>query len=249
MGMSNSFADALATGDIVFSLAVAQSAGGGTYYLRPQKPQLYSLLEPPVAKQEYIEKFLPWKGQSVTHDFTNFRRGGIPWGVPLGELHARWVKVPTNFSQPWLKAEPSSKSVGKIVVSKTVRYGNQFFPWKDLVQALGHKMIFVGLETEWKSFCSRYGKYVEYARTKDMLEVAQLIAGASLFIGNQSSPNSICEGLKQNLVQEVSLTVPDCIYPRDNAVHCFDGNLEFEFEGHLHSFEPVMPKVRMSKHD
>lgn len=243
------FLHSLDAGDIVVSLASVQALGGGRYYLTNQKPALAGLLGPLLAKQEYIEHFGKHGKQAITHDFSTFRKGGIPWGVPLGELHARWVRAKVDFSKPWLKANPAVRSLGKIIVSKTARYTNQFFPWKALVKELGHKMIFVGLDQEWRTFCSMNCRYVEFARTSNLLEVAELIAGSDLFIGNQSSPNAVAEGLKHPMVQEVCLSVPDCIYPRDNAVHCADGDMEFELQGKLYSFERQRPKVRLPRQE
>jgi NAD(P)-dependent dehydrogenase (short-subunit alcohol dehydrogenase family) len=60
------------------------------------------------------------------------------------------------------------------------------------------------------------------------VELAQMIANSALFIGNQSCPNSIAEGLKHDSILEVSLESPDCIYRRANAIHCYNGELEFE---------------------
>jgi hypothetical protein len=58
-----------------------------------------------------------------------------------------------------------------------------------------------------------------------MLAVAQLIAGSSLFIGNQSSSNACAEGLKHPLIQETSLTYPDCVYVRPGAQHVAEGRV------------------------
>lgn len=65
---------------------------------------------------------------------------------------------------------------------------------------------------EHRQFCNCFGE-VEYQPTKDLLEVAKLIAGSPLFIGNQSSAMAIAEGLKHPRVQEVADWIPDCIYP------------------------------------
>ena len=64
-------------------------------------------------------------------------------------------------------------------------------------------------------------KEVIYTPTKNFLEVAQLIAGSKLFIGNQSAPYAVAEGLKHNSILEVTLPSPDCIYERDNGRYCF----------------------------
>lgn len=242
-----SFLHELDLGDIIFSLAAVRAAGGGRYYLKPTKPRIYPLLKDLFNKQPYIESFEIHHGQNIAHDFSTFRDGGIPFGSTLGEVHARWIGVGVDFTEPWLTVTPSKQSSGKIVIARSSRYRNIYFPWKDLTQELAHKMLFVGLEEEWQELCYLSGKYIEYARTDNLLQVAELIAGAELFIGNQSSPYSLAEGLKKASVQETCWWVPDCIYPRDNAAYCVDGNLQFSFLGKDYQFDPVKHKVKLDR--
>ena len=218
-------------GDCVYALASIQALGGGTFYLKPTQGNIFKLLSRLVSLQEYIEGFLPHKGEPIDYDFSTFRKGGIPFGVRLAELHARWIKAKVDFTKSWIKATPSEKTKGKIVVSRTVRYRNRFFPWKRLVEQYYKDMVFVGLESEWRSFCVQNSRYVEFCRCSDLLDVAEAIAGSELFIGNQSSPNAIAEGLKHTMIQETFLSTPDCLFPRSNAIYCFNGNLSCEILG------------------
>lgn len=235
-------------GDCILSLASVQAMGGGNYFFKPCQNSPFRLLEGLVARQEYIQGVSVHRREKIDVDFSNFRKGGIPWGVRLAELHSNWVGAKVDFSKPWLKVDPDKRAAGKIIVSKTSRYSNQYFPWKALTDQYHSKMIFVGLEQEWKTFCSKAGHYIQFFRTKDLNEVARLIAGSELLIGNQSSPMAIAEGLKHPIIQEVSLTVPDCIFPRANAIHCFNGNLDCEILGEEFSVRYVPPKVRLPVH-
>ncbi len=232
-------------GDVILGAAVIQSAKAGRYYLKRTKPALWPLLRDLIANQPYIESFEQYDRQQIDVDLSTFRKGGIPYGVPLGELHSKWAAIPTDFSLPWLQAEPSPKSSGKIVISRTARYNNPTFPWGAMVEQLGDRMLFVGLPNEWRQLCAKTGRAIEYARTQTLWDVACLIAGSDLFIGNQSSPLAIAEGLKHPRIQETCLYVPDCIYPGNNSVHCFDGNLSFEYRGKRYDFgfTPSIPKV------
>src|SRR4029077_10091366 len=101
-----------------------------------------------------------------------------------------------------------------------------FFPWAELVRVFGNDMAFIGLPGEYNAFCEVFGK-VGYLPTKSLLEAAQAIAGAELFIGNQSCCYAIAEGLKHNSIQETSVsTAVDCIFPRANGIFCHDGALD-----------------------
>ena len=53
--------------------------------------------------------------------------------------------------------------------------------------------------------------------TRDLLQAAEVIAGAELFIGNQSCPRAIAEGLKVAVVQETDRSRDNCHWERPNA--------------------------------
>ena len=137
------------------------------------------------------------------------------------------LDIPLGDKQ-WLYAKPAKESSGKVVISRSARYHNDLFPWKGIVEHYGSKIMFIGLLEEHKDFCSRFGQ-VAYHQTGDMLEVAEIIAGSELFIGNQSSPFAIAEGLKHQRILEVSLVYPDCIYPQAHNLpsvqHIGDGDV------------------------
>lgn len=194
--------------------------------------------------QDYPLKLEKHSGETLDYDFSTFREKGIPWGVPLGKLHSDHVGLEPDFSSPWLHVEPNKDMEGKIVIARSPRYNNHYFPWRKLVKQFGPDMRFIGLPTEHSTFCRLFGN-VPYFPTNDFYEVASAIQGSDLFIGNQSSPNAICEGLKHPSVQEVCLPIPDCIYPGSKTIYCFDGNLQFEALGKSFKveYEPPQKKV------
>jgi hypothetical protein len=171
-----------------------------------------------------------------------FRDAGLPYGVTLAQLQAQWLGLEPDLSSPWLLTGPPVDAID-IVVARTSRYGNGFFPWRQLVGEFGKHMHFVGLEHEYVDFCREFG-YVARLPTADLYDVAKGIAGSALFIGNQSSPYAICEGLKHSSLLEVSPFSPDCIYRRPNARFCCDGSLELEFAGKTLSTPAYNVKAR-----
>ena len=55
--------------------------------------------------------------------------------------------------------------------------------------------------------------------TANIMELARLIAGAGVLIGNQSAPMAIALGLGQNVIQECWQGNPNCLFPkRRNAI-------------------------------
>ena len=211
-------------GDIILSLASVQAAGGGNYYIQ-NNPNAIRMLAPLIEHQPYINKCGKKLLCKIDKSFVDFRNGGLPYGVPLAELHARWIKQPTDLNKQWLFCPKDNKFKGRIIVNKTNRYANPLFPWREIVNQLGESILFIGHDNEYDLFCRRFGK-VERLIVKDYLELAIAINSSECFIGNQSSANCVAEGLKHRTIQEVCLWTPDCIYKRDNATFCYDGKID-----------------------
>lgn len=130
----------------------------------------------------------------------------------------------TRGEEPWLlDIKPNPKMEGKVIMARSPRYNNAFFPWKEIVDHYGDRLQFVGLPAEHATFCRLYGA-VPYLPTPDFLILAQNIAGADLFIGNQSAPLSVAEGLKHRRIVEVCLSVCDVIFKSETAQWVADGS-------------------------
>lgn len=164
-----------------------------------------------------------------------FRKAPYHHGQTLLKAHVNHLVMTQGMGkeitgiEKWLEVDPEKHGYD-VVINRTGRYRNPNFPWAAIVRHFSYRILFVGLEYEWKEFCAHYG-YVDFQPTGNLLEVARIIAGSKLFIGNQSVANAIAEGLKHNLVQETSLVHPDCIYVRPNGIHCADGGLTIKMEG------------------
>ena len=194
--------------------------------------RMFDLLAPLVRLQPYIadvriiqpDDLVDWKSE-------DFRERHYAKGETLMQAHLNHlVKVHgigQNFisSQPWItNVEPAARSKGRVVINRTGRYRNELFPWTELVAHYRNKLLFVGLHHEWREFIGHHG-YVEFAPTTNLLEVAQLIKGSDLFLGNQSCAYALAEGMKHHSIQETPLEYPDCVYVRPNAAYVADGIL------------------------
>lgn len=126
-------------------------------------------------------------------------------------------------SIPWLQVTPTDEAEGRIIIARSPRYNNPLFPWRKVVEHYGERLMFVGLDSEHQTFCANFGM-VQHRKIKDFLELAQLIAGADYFIGNQSSPHAVTLGLGVPMISEVYPDQPDCIYNRDNVQYVPDGS-------------------------
>lgn len=232
-------------GDCLYALPIIRDNPGALYvankpWTRPITPWIETA-RTLIEAQGYVTSLEVHAGQRINHDFSTFRRIGHFQGRTICELQSTWTKLPCDQNKPWLSVEPSKETAGKIVVNRTERYNNEFFPWKSLVETFSSDMVFIGLPHEHDRFCKMYGT-VAYLPTNDLYEAASAIAGSELYIANQSSCYALCEGLKHRSIQETHLQFFDCIYPRTNATYCCDGRLSFDACGK--HFESASREVR-----
>ena len=211
-----------------------QRLGGGEFYLfahehggigQGQAESLCRLLE----VQPYIRK-CGWSyghgegGICLSDVYThNYRHG-----LNLTDMMCDALGLGrTPREEPWLTV-PEPRSVAPVVINRCPRWHNGRFPWQRVVAAYGRDAIFVGHLSEFEEFVFRFG-YLSYYYTPTYLEAARVIAGAQLFIGNQSSMAAIAEGIKAPMVLE---TLPreswwwNCHWERSGKIHGYDEHVE-----------------------
>jgi len=122
-------------------------------------------------------------------------------GYNLADIHSNWVGHDHwDRCLPWLTAAPR-KHKYRIAVSRSARYRNSSFDWSGLYKQFEGRAVFVGGDWEYENFCQEIG-HIDYIPTPSLLEAAQVMMGCDLFIGNQSCPRAIAEGLKMPVVVE-----------------------------------------------
>lgn len=123
-------------------------------------------------------------------------------GMNLADIHSNWVGHDHwNTEMPWLIANGVTPHPYKIVVSRSARYRNDSFRWKDLHAQFKRHACFIGVPWEHADFVNHIGP-IDFVETTTLLDVAKVIVGADLFIGNQSCPRAIAEGLKVPVIVE-----------------------------------------------
>jgi hypothetical protein len=217
-------------GDIIAALPAIRALGGGKIQIGHQpgvgnreamKGARFDALLPLLLAQDYITdvEYSDEQNDSSVNVAT-FRHDAIR-GESLAHWQARHLGVEIS-TEPWLTVAPVEHH-GKVVIARSERYHNQFFPWSSLVHMHRGNVVFVGLDHEHKRFQKTTGAIVPFHRTQDLLELAQLIAGASLFIGNQSLPFWIAAGLGIPLIQETWEHDQNSIIERPNAQYTRTG--------------------------
>ncbi len=122
--------------------------------------------------------------------------------VNIPQFHWESVGLPgkANLDVSWLRRIPQ-KSIADIVICKTAR-GSGTLDWA-LLKAYEKRMVFVGLEDEWQAFRRAYFN-VEFYKASTLLDLAQVISGTKLYVGNQSFGLALADSMLIPRVAELS---------------------------------------------
>lgn len=227
-------------GDIIYALPVIRALGGGKLVIGPTTrwktrqaltEEHVDLLKPLLLLQPYITEieFSPAAPLDADVDLNKFREyllaehATLRKGsrrLNLAEAHLYTFKLPlVECDKPWLTlGDVQAIRDHPVILHRSSRWRNEDFPWAKVMERHGHHAAFVGLEEEHAAFVADWGS-IPYRKTHDFLELARIIAGSKLYIGNQSLPYAICEGLKHMSLLEVWPDGPNCIFDRNNAIY------------------------------
>ncbi|CAB4133217.1 hypothetical protein UFOVP257_81 [uncultured Caudovirales phage] len=191
--------------------------------------QDYAMLAPLIARQSYITNVQKWYSGYAEPDvdldhFRSFLYRKFEGNII--EAYHKAFDLPwdnTMYSDVWLEADPIKEA--SIVVNRTNRYldTSSIATWQTMADdaKLEQNGIFVGLPSEHEEFVRITGCNIKYRPVKDFKELADVIAGADLFLGNQSMAYSIATGLGKDTMLEIhkikSLQYSECYFPREGA--------------------------------
>jgi hypothetical protein len=121
---------------------------------------------------------------------------------------------------PWLSVPEAKTIPGKsYVINRTARWTSpDTLPaWEAIRDQAGDAAVFVGLPEEYAAFTKWAGWNLDYYPTETLLDLAQVIAGAEQFVGNQSSALSLAIGLGVPYACELRRDLPternECWFP------------------------------------
>ena len=188
---------------------------------------LIALLKP----QPYIDYCGILTDQIIDIDMDYFRSGGIP--LDKGNI-ARWCSYLTGVNpvlwKAWLSVEPDLSYANTIVMARSERYRN--FTVKYGFMKEYKDIAFIGVESEYKDI-KKTIPHIRWAQVDNFYDMARIIAGAKFFIGNQSFPFSIAEGLKVPRILETSFEVINVVPEGENGY-------DFFFQEHLESLVTML---------
>ena len=139
--------------------------------------------------------------QSIDYDLDVIRK--YPFSLKFGNI-ARWYflvyAMNADLGKPWLAVDADTQMRDFVVVARSQRHQAPGIDYSFLRKF--DKLMFVGVEAEFHEMRSMVPK-IDYRPVSDFLEMARMIAGCRFFIGNQSFPFSLAEGLKVRRLLEV----------------------------------------------
>lgn len=224
--MSNWFSHSGDLGDVIYSLPTIRKAGGGVLYLfnSPGKTthvmtkERVEVIRPLLLQQPYIEDVKFWEEhEAQDHSLNGFRNH---WAVDrnLADMHLGthgfdW----TGRQESWLQVD---YPVGQfpVIFARSPRYHGWGSLWPEVYARYRDKAAFIGLESEYQEFAKLIGPCT-FARVSNFLEVARFIKGSKLFVGNQSAPAAIAEGLKVRMILEVCPWCANCNFNRFGRIN------------------------------
>lgn len=210
-------------GDVIAMLPILRAVSGGSIVIgdhtgpnqgrESMKGTRFDAIKPLLECQPYVHSVSWGEFEHGMTNLSNFRTDHR-YGENLISWQARHIGVAVS-EEPWLTVERIQH--GRPVVSRSLRYPGSF-DWKRALQTHGRNALFVGLKEEHEVFQKNFGR-IEWRPTRDLLELAQVIAGGTLLIANQSCPFWIGAGLGVPIMQETFHGDPNSIIRRPNCVY------------------------------
>lgn len=217
-------------GDLIYSMATVRHLGGGRIYLDDSgtlgrkydgsvsglTPHLVRMLTPLLESQPYVASVSTWRGERVDFDLDSFRDGRDYNRHNLCHMVMDTFGVPRDAANtPWLSVTP--RRVAEAVFSRSPRYRNPAVDYHRLRTEFPNA-VFVGLPDEHSDFVSSYGE-IAYHPVNDFLEMAEIICGADVLVGNQSMAMALAVALGKIYVQETMVSCPNCVFDRAGCRH------------------------------
>lgn len=217
---------------------------GQHYYGSPPQPlhqgrmtqKDFDFLAPLLQSQPYITKVavLDPNTTEITHNLDRFRTPFVTHPGNYVDIYADvfGIKNPTTKQDlrntPWIHIENPVRIPDKhLVINRTERWlpKNTTHAWQHLAQKnYPEQSLFVGTPKEYKNFIDQFPQWraCQYYPTDTALELAQIIAGSTQFIGNQSLALSLAIGLGKNYIMEARDDLPlnrnECYFPNQGAL-------------------------------
>lgn len=178
--------------------------------------------------QDYISscQALDPKTTEITHNLDLFRPLFVGHPGNYVDIYADAFKIHSPDQKnllrntPWLSVPQTRKEEGfDYVINRSARWSSpdSLPAWQAIRDQAQGRALFVGLPEEYTSFCQFTGWDLPYRATPTLLDLAEIIAGAEQFVGNQSLALSLAIGLGVDWACELRRDLPqarnECWFP------------------------------------
>ena len=184
-----------------------------------------AMFAPLMQQQPEIVFFGAWNGEVIHYDLTAFR--AFPFDYRMYSI-TRWYfltfGVNADLGKPWLTIQPDTSFSDKIVLARSSRYHTPGISYGFLQQY--KNLVFVGVPEEYEAMKKEIPGLI-YHPVSNFADLAAAIAGAKLFIGNQSFPFALAEALKVTRILEVYHQCPNVV-PEGAGAYDFCYQPQFE---------------------
>lgn len=188
--------------------------------------------------QKYITKFEPMdpKNTCITHNLDKFRPAFVAHPGNYVDCYADVFGITDAETKELLRGTqwitvPNPKKIEgrRVAINRTQRWiPNELSPiWQEWAQqGVPDTAFFLGLPEEHAAFCQALDWNIPLQPTNSLLEVAEYIAGADVFIGNQSVALSVAIGLGHNDIwcearRDLPISQNECYFPKWQGIHYF----------------------------
>lgn len=238
MNTYNHYAHSGDIGDLIYGLALAQEVGPIDLTLFPVKGKTTVLMSEARAKrlfklleyQPYIRsvKYADYTSDTSWNGFRDHHH--LHGGQNLADCHISTHGLSWKIrTKKWLYV-PSPIITTQVVINWTHRYHNWDFPWRDVIQEYEGDITFLGMKSELDDFNEKYCKGLQppaYLGSKCFMEIAQVIAGAKLYIGNLTGTTAIAEAMKKPMIVEGYHGSPAHDFQRLDCLIVYKPRIEF----------------------
>ncbi len=167
------------------------------------------LFAPLLLSQPQFNRCEALTDQTIHYNLSVFR--DFPFDYRMGSI-SRWYfltfGITWDLGKKWLEVTPDNSYNDAIVVVRTFRYRTPGISYDFLKKY--PRIVLVGMKEEYEDM-KKHIPHVEYKPVSNFLEMAQVIAGCKLYIGNQSFPSALAEALKVKRVIELFYRVPTTV--------------------------------------
>lgn len=197
--------------------------GGGKLYIGKHPPgvecrvitdetiaQMIELLK----LQPYLSDVAPYNNETIDYSLSKFADIFACYDH-IVNWHLKAFGVHFDTTKPWLfNIKPLHTN--DIVINNTFRERDVPPDWQ-ILEGYLDKCVFVGFEHEYERFKKEMALNIPWHPTKSILELAQVICGSNLFIGNQSLAFALAEAMKVPRILELHHHCPSSMPLSDNA--------------------------------